>query len=68
MSQQMEATVEKESAVEMIDMVVDAKNREAWEARHQVEVKAIMGAFDGFVAMMKETFEAEARRRAGGLR
>jgi len=52
----------------MIDMVVDEKNREAWEARHQVEVKAIMGAFDGFVAMMKETFEAEARRRAGGLR
>lgn len=62
----MEVTVEKSSAESMIEMVVDAKNREAWEAKHRVQVKAIMGAFDGFVAMMKETFEAEARRRAGG--
>lgn len=64
----MEVTVEKSSAESMIEMVMDAKNREAWESKHRVQVKAVMNAFDGFVAMMKETFEAEARRRAGGVR
>ena len=65
LSQHMEVTVEKSSAESMVDMVVDAKNREAWAAKHEAQVKAGMTAFDGFVGMLRETFKEDAKRRAG---
>lgn len=51
---------------QLIDSLIDEVNQDYWDRQHKKQVKAYMGAFDGFVAMMKETFEAEARRRAGG--
>lgn len=68
LSQHMEVTVEKSSAESMIDMVVDAKNREAWEAKHRATVDATMRIFDGLIAMLRETVEEDAKRREGGLR
>lgn len=67
LSQHMEVTVEKSSAESMVDMVVDAKNREAWAVKNQAHVKAAVAAFDGFLGMLRETFKEDAKRR-GGLR
>jgi hypothetical protein len=53
----MEATVEKTSAESMVDMVVDAKNREAWAAQHRSTVDATMRIFDALVGMVRETVE-----------
>lgn len=60
--------MEKTSAELMLDMVVDAKNREVWVAQHHVTVDATMRIFDALVGMVRETVEADAKRRAGGLR
>ena len=51
---------------QLIASLIDEVNRDYWETQRKKQVKAYMSAFDGFVGMMKETFEAEARRRAGG--
>ena len=58
--------MEKTSAELMLDMVVDAKNRELWTSQHRATVDATMRIFDALAGMVRETVEADAKRRAGG--
>jgi len=62
----MEVAVEKTSAESMVDMVVDAKNLELWTSQHRATVDATMRIFDALAGMVRETVEADAKRRAGG--